>query len=122
MAQAQAPSEREGNQLVYRILLDMRDGIDAAARVGITAVIQPGGSVRDAEVIAAADWVVDMGPEAGDGGGRIVVAGPPEDVAIHAARWRAAEDRRGGRSPATDTDLLRSHTGEALERFGRDRG
>jgi phosphoribosylaminoimidazolecarboxamide formyltransferase/IMP cyclohydrolase len=32
-----------------------RDGIDAAAGAGITAVIQPGGSVRDEEVIAAAD-------------------------------------------------------------------
>ena len=32
-----------------------RDGIDAAAEVGITAVIQPGGSVRDDEVIEAAN-------------------------------------------------------------------
>ncbi|MDG0978386.1 MAG: bifunctional phosphoribosylaminoimidazolecarboxamide formyltransferase/IMP cyclohydrolase [Halieaceae bacterium] len=32
-----------------------RDGIDNAAKVGITAVIQPGGSIRDEEVIAAAD-------------------------------------------------------------------
>jgi phosphoribosylaminoimidazolecarboxamide formyltransferase/IMP cyclohydrolase len=32
-----------------------RDGIDAAAAAGITAVIQPGGSVRDGEVIQAAD-------------------------------------------------------------------
>jgi len=32
-----------------------RDGIDAAGKEGITAVIQPGGSVRDEEVIAAAD-------------------------------------------------------------------
>ncbi len=32
-----------------------RDGIDSAAAAGITAVIQPGGSMRDAEVIAAAD-------------------------------------------------------------------
>jgi phosphoribosylaminoimidazolecarboxamide formyltransferase/IMP cyclohydrolase len=32
-----------------------RDGIDEAARHGIVAVIQPGGSVRDEEVIAAAD-------------------------------------------------------------------
>ncbi len=31
-----------------------RDGIDAAARVGVSAVIQPGGSMRDAEVISAA--------------------------------------------------------------------
>ena len=32
-----------------------RDGLDNAAANGITAVIQPGGSMRDAEVIAAAD-------------------------------------------------------------------
>jgi len=32
-----------------------RDGIDAAAEIGITAVVQPGGSMRDEEVIAAAD-------------------------------------------------------------------
>jgi phosphoribosylaminoimidazolecarboxamide formyltransferase/IMP cyclohydrolase len=32
-----------------------RDGIDAAAEVGVRAVIQPGGSVRDREIIAAAD-------------------------------------------------------------------
>jgi len=32
-----------------------RDGIDAAAEAGITAIIQPGGSMRDNEVIAAAD-------------------------------------------------------------------
>ena len=32
-----------------------RDGLDAVAQFGITAVIQPGGSKRDAEVIAAAD-------------------------------------------------------------------
>jgi len=32
-----------------------RDGLDSAAEVGVTAVIQPGGSIRDNEVIAAAD-------------------------------------------------------------------
>lgn len=32
-----------------------RDGVDAAAQVGITAIIQPGGSIRDQEVIKAAD-------------------------------------------------------------------
>ena len=32
-----------------------RDGLDAAAQVGITAVIQPGGSIRDQEIIKAAD-------------------------------------------------------------------
>jgi hypothetical protein len=73
--------------------------------------------------------VIDMGPEAGDAGGRIVVEGPPEDVAIHAARWRAAGGAEGtlvrpgkGQGPfgpaAGSETLLRSHTGEALERFG----
>jgi excinuclease ABC subunit A len=33
------------------------------------------------EVIKTADWIVDMGPEGGDGGGRIVATGTPEDVA-----------------------------------------
>ena len=32
-----------------------RDGLDAAGEVGITAVIQPGGSMREQEVIDAAD-------------------------------------------------------------------
>ena len=32
-----------------------RDGIDQAAEAGVTAIVQPGGSVRDEEVIAAAD-------------------------------------------------------------------
>jgi len=33
------------------------------------------------EVIKTADWLIDLGPEGGDGGGRIVAAGPPEEVA-----------------------------------------
>jgi phosphoribosylaminoimidazolecarboxamide formyltransferase/IMP cyclohydrolase len=32
-----------------------RDGLDVAASAGVSAIIQPGGSVRDADVIAAAD-------------------------------------------------------------------
>jgi excinuclease ABC subunit A len=33
------------------------------------------------DVIKTADWVIDMGPEGGSGGGRVLVAGPPEDIA-----------------------------------------
>jgi excinuclease ABC subunit A len=36
------------------------------------------------DVIKTADWVIDLGPEAGDAGGRVVVAGTPEEVARHA--------------------------------------
>ncbi len=48
------------------------------------------------DVIRAADWIIDMGPEGGDGGGRIVAQGTPEDVAqaagSHTARFlRAAK-------------------------------
>jgi len=35
------------------------------------------------EVIKTADWIVDLGPEGGDAGGRIVACGPPEAVAAH---------------------------------------
>ncbi len=39
------------------------------------------------DVIKTADWVVDLGPEGGDGGGRILVAGTPETVAATAASY-----------------------------------
>ena len=47
------------------------------------------------DVIKTADWIVDLGPEGGDGGGRIIATGTPEDVA----------------------QVKGSHTGRYLERF-----
>jgi excinuclease ABC subunit A len=41
-------------------------------------------------VAAEADWVIDMGPEAGEGGGTIVVQGTPEKVSLHKASRTAA--------------------------------
>jgi excinuclease ABC subunit A len=39
------------------------------------------------DVIKTADWVVDLGPEGGDGGGRIIAAGTPEDIAAEGASY-----------------------------------
>ncbi len=47
--------EVKGSVMASDAFFPFRDGIDAAAAAGITAVIQPGGSIRDDEVIAAAD-------------------------------------------------------------------
>ena len=47
--------EVKGSVMASDAFFPFRDGIDSAAEVGISAVIQPGGSVRDEEVIAAAD-------------------------------------------------------------------
>jgi excinuclease ABC subunit A len=53
------------------------------------------------DVIKTADWVVDMGPEGGDGGGTLVVEGPPEAVAAcqasHTGRYLQRSLAAGGK-------------------------
>ena len=49
---------------------------DALIERGHTVVVVE----HNMDVIKCADWVVDLGPEAGAAGGRVVVAGTPEDV------------------------------------------
>ena len=51
----QAGLEIPGSVMASDAFFPFRDGLDNAAKVGIRAVIQPGGSIRDDEVIAAAD-------------------------------------------------------------------
>jgi excinuclease ABC subunit A len=76
------------------------------------------------DVIKTADWIVDLGPEGGAGGGKIIAEGTPEDVAragasftgrylrtvleAHAARGKAAPPApvKGGRARKTAGDLL----------------
>ncbi|MDP2097676.1 MAG: bifunctional phosphoribosylaminoimidazolecarboxamide formyltransferase/IMP cyclohydrolase [Methylobacter sp.] len=52
---ADAGLDVPGSAMASDAFFPFRDGIDSAAEAGITAVIQPGGSMRDNEVIAAAD-------------------------------------------------------------------
>jgi len=51
----------------------------------LTRLVDTGNTVvvieHNLDVIKTADWVIDMGPEGGDGGGRVVVSGTPEEVA-----------------------------------------
>ena len=60
-------------------------------------LIEGGGSLlvieHNLDVIKSADWIVDMGPEGGSGGGQIVATGTPEDIAAnpasHTGHWLA---------------------------------
>ena len=51
--------------------------LDRLVEAGNTVVVIE----HDLDVIKVADWVIDLGPEGGDAGGRLVVTGTPEDVA-----------------------------------------
>jgi excinuclease ABC subunit A len=58
------------------------------------------------DVVKTADWIVDLGPQGGDAGGTVVVAGSPEDVAGHAGSFTGeflsdvlGVTRRGRRGP-----------------------
>jgi len=55
IAARKAGDEVRGSVMASDAFFPFRDSIDAAAEAGITAVIQPGGSIRDGEVIKAAD-------------------------------------------------------------------
>jgi phosphoribosylaminoimidazolecarboxamide formyltransferase/IMP cyclohydrolase len=54
-ASARAGARARGAVLGSDAFFPFRDGVDAAAAAGVTAIVQPGGSVRDEETIAAAD-------------------------------------------------------------------
>jgi phosphoribosylaminoimidazolecarboxamide formyltransferase/IMP cyclohydrolase len=55
IAVSKARSPLEKSVLASDAFFPFRDGVDEAAKAGVTAIIEPGGSVRDQEVIAAAD-------------------------------------------------------------------
>ena len=60
-------------ELLLKVLHQLRDA-------GNTIVIIE----HNLDVIKTADWLIDMGPEGGDGGGRVVAVGTPEEVAANA--------------------------------------
>jgi excinuclease ABC subunit A len=60
-------------------------------------LIDGGGSLlvieHNLDIIKSADWVIDLGPEGGNGGGQIVATGTPEEIAAnpnsHTGHWLA---------------------------------
>ena len=85
------------------------DDIDKLLKV-LESLVEAGNTVvvieHNLDVIKTADWVIDLGPEAGSGGGWIVTEGTPEDVVAYAKGGATSADGRA--------ETLRSHTGEML--------
>jgi excinuclease ABC subunit A len=81
-------------QLLLGVLHELRDA-------GNTVVVIE----HNLDVVKTADWVVDLGPEGGDGGGQIVAQGAPEQVAASAASHTGQYLRRvlSGSAPAGAT-------------------
>ena len=82
-------------------LAKLLDVLNRLVELGNTVVVIE----HNLDVIKTADWVIDLGPEAGDRGGHLVVAGTPEDVVAHARREKAMQSAFGPH---------RSYTGEVL--------
>ena len=71
--------------------------LHALVESGNTAIVIE----HNLEVIKTADWIVDLGPEGGDGGGRVVAAGTPGEVAAVAESYTGQFLRRAlGPAPA----------------------
>ena len=60
-------------------------------RLMLHSLVDTGNSMvvieHNLDVIKNADWLIDMGPEGGAGGGTVVAAGTPEDIAAHPASF-----------------------------------
>jgi excinuclease ABC subunit A len=94
----------------------LSDVLDRLIDAGHTVVLIE----HNLDVIKRADWVLDLGPEAGDGGGEVVTMGRPEEVALvdasHTGRWLRSVLQRGPEERATARELrgARGSSGRVL--------
>ncbi|MBI2823924.1 MAG: excinuclease ABC subunit UvrA [Planctomycetia bacterium] len=95
--------------LHFEDLARLLDVLNRLVDLGNTVVVIE----HNLDVVKTADWVIDMGPEAGEAGGYVVAAGTPEQLVAH-AKAAAGGKRAASRSASSDSPLLRSHTGEML--------
>jgi excinuclease ABC subunit A len=85
---SQELSKRDTGRTLY-ILDEPTTGLhfhDIALLLGVIHALRDHGNTvvvieHNLDVIKTADWVIDMGPEGGDGGGLVVAAGTPEQIA-----------------------------------------
>ncbi len=106
--------------LHFEDLAKLLDVLHRLVDLGNTVVVIE----HNLDVIKTADWLIDVGPEAGEGGGEIVVAGTPEDLVAHAKAWEEQQGVRGQGTgvrkkkrdveAAFEPQRLRSYTGEML--------
>ncbi len=97
------------------------DDIDKLLKV-LNSLVEAGNTVvvieHNLDVIKTADWLIDLGPEAGNEGGWIVAAGTPEQLVQQARQMRSARTKKSrGRSASNGEprpSVLRSYTGEML--------
>ena len=95
----------------------------------LNSLVEAGNTVvvieHNLDVIKMADWLVDLGPEAGEAGGRIVVQGTPEAVVAYAGKYNSAASSNGRAKASTngkpkskkskEPEQYRSYTGELLK-------
>ena len=73
------------------IISGVVDNTDQNSHLSFNALISRGHTVlvveHNMDVVKCADWVIDMGPEGGAGGGQIVATGTPEDISKSTNSW-----------------------------------